>query len=503
MDSKNRQTTPATTSTTPNTPTTGRRQRANGTSCHIQHSPSTPTTGLRERGNDTSRSTGRSGQQKAATRRNCPGQDGMSHRGAGGTVEWVAKKGAGGSSTPRPFPQGRGMIFWGGGGTGARVLVSPRGCTWVGMWVGGTGGSATGAGLPPRVPCVGRFPVGECHSAAAEGRRTTSPPTDFPDGSRSSSADTLIGPSKGAGHEGDGRQTVGSLCRSRGSPRCHCLTDPILRWWQLQGLAASGSVGRRGVRRGGARYGARAPHALEGKGPQSRPKKRSDRRLEEGAEAVGGGDCRLQINAMKAGTRRQGGSGWALKGGVPPPMRPQRRPQRNAGFPGAPPRPQPHPQCPIGCPSRLLRPGTTSASPRVAAGPTTPGRCPYDPFCRSCVATLFVRETPGALNNSPSACGATVGWLPTPSPPVRRRAHDPAIGVPPRRIHYRGHGPWRWWCLIPRGCSVLGRYAWDARQGDEGDDAVARAAGGMGGRGPWPDPDCKRTPVPHPPLRTH
>ena len=38
-----------------------------------QHSPGTPTTGLRERGNDTSKSTGRSGQQKAATSRNRPG----------------------------------------------------------------------------------------------------------------------------------------------------------------------------------------------------------------------------------------------------------------------------------------------------------------------------------------------------------------------------------------------------------------------------------------------
>ena len=53
-----------------NTPTIRRRRRANGTSCHIQHSPSTPTTGLRERGNDTSKSTGRSGRQKAATRHN-------------------------------------------------------------------------------------------------------------------------------------------------------------------------------------------------------------------------------------------------------------------------------------------------------------------------------------------------------------------------------------------------------------------------------------------------
>ena len=68
---------------------------ANGTSRRIQHSPGTPTTGLRERGNDTSRSTGRSGRQNAATRRNMRRDergtvqgpvkkqqcDGMSHRG--------------------------------------------------------------------------------------------------------------------------------------------------------------------------------------------------------------------------------------------------------------------------------------------------------------------------------------------------------------------------------------------------------------------------------------
>ena len=51
------------------------------TSATPSTTPSAPTTGLRERGNDTSRSTGRSGRQKAATRRNtrkgrtgdCPG----------------------------------------------------------------------------------------------------------------------------------------------------------------------------------------------------------------------------------------------------------------------------------------------------------------------------------------------------------------------------------------------------------------------------------------------
>ena len=88
---------PATTTTTPNTPTTGRRYHANGTSRHIQHSPGTPTAGLRERGNDTRKSTGRSGRQNAATRRNMRRDervtvqgpvkeqqpDGMSHRGGG------------------------------------------------------------------------------------------------------------------------------------------------------------------------------------------------------------------------------------------------------------------------------------------------------------------------------------------------------------------------------------------------------------------------------------
>ena len=59
------------------------------------HSPNTPTTGLRERGNDTSKSTGCSGRQNAATRRNMQREervtvqgpvkeqqpDGMSHGG--------------------------------------------------------------------------------------------------------------------------------------------------------------------------------------------------------------------------------------------------------------------------------------------------------------------------------------------------------------------------------------------------------------------------------------
>ena len=49
--------------------------------------------------------------------------------------------------------------------------------------------------------------------------------------------------------------------------------------------------------------------ALEGEGPQRRPQKQLGRRLEEVAEAVGGGYCRLQMPLRLAlGVR---GSCWA------------------------------------------------------------------------------------------------------------------------------------------------------------------------------------------------
>ena len=106
---------------------------ANGTSRHIQHSPNTPTTGLRERRNDTSGSTGRSGRQNAATRRNMRREervtvqgpvkqqqpDGMSHGGGGNNM----------CAPPPPPPspralhskraQGSGVCGFGGGGTGS------------------------------------------------------------------------------------------------------------------------------------------------------------------------------------------------------------------------------------------------------------------------------------------------------------------------------------------------------------------------------------------------
>ena len=51
--------------------------------------------------------------------------------------------------------------------------------------------------------------------------------------------------------------------------------------------------------------------ALEGKGPQSRPQKRLDRRLDEVAKAVGGGYCRSQMPWKLAVGVGEGDSGWA------------------------------------------------------------------------------------------------------------------------------------------------------------------------------------------------
>ena len=99
------------------------------------------TTGLRERGNDTSRSTGRSGRQNAATRRNMRREervtvqgpvkeqqpDGMSHRGAecwwrrallgGGSGPAVGSPGlGGGTGRRRRQPGGRASLpLWGAG----------------------------------------------------------------------------------------------------------------------------------------------------------------------------------------------------------------------------------------------------------------------------------------------------------------------------------------------------------------------------------------------------
>ena len=75
---------------------------------------------------------------------------------------------------------------------------------------------------------------------------------------------------------------------------------------------AGGELHQRGARGCGGR------DALEGKGPQRRPQKRSRRRLEEVAEAVGGGYCRLQMPLRLAFAVRGTAAGHrlgALEGG--------------------------------------------------------------------------------------------------------------------------------------------------------------------------------------------
>ena len=95
------------------------------TSRHHQHSPSTPATGLRERRNDTSRSTGRSGRQNAATRRNMRREervtvhgpvkkqqpDRMSHGGGGGGGGTDARRRGGGSGGWRDGLPCRALCF--------------------------------------------------------------------------------------------------------------------------------------------------------------------------------------------------------------------------------------------------------------------------------------------------------------------------------------------------------------------------------------------------------
>ena len=103
-----------------------------------RHSPGTPTTGLRERGNDTSRSTGRSGRQNAATRRNMRREervtvqgpvkkqqpDGMSHGGVLPLVLWCAAILLRPCPTPHQPPRTPSPSAE--GGKGLQIQTSPR-----------------------------------------------------------------------------------------------------------------------------------------------------------------------------------------------------------------------------------------------------------------------------------------------------------------------------------------------------------------------------------------
>ena len=94
--------------------------------------------------------------------------------------------------------------------------------------------------------------------------------------------------------------------RARLTSRC-CTGHTIASRSPSQGRAASGLKWGVGAGAGG--------RDIEGKGPQRRPQKRLDRRLEEVAEAVGGGYCRLQMPMKLALAARETVAGHRLEGG--------------------------------------------------------------------------------------------------------------------------------------------------------------------------------------------
>ena len=158
VDSKNSQTTPATTSTFSIHQLLG---AADAQRAHIQHSSNTPTTGLRERGNNTSKSTSRSGRQKAATRRNMRREErvtvrgpvkeqqpnGMSHRGPDHPTPWgrIRREGA-----PKAVRQAVG----GGCQSGWGQLLSVTNAIEAGTCRQGTVAGRPGVcgGVPPPLP---------------------------------------------------------------------------------------------------------------------------------------------------------------------------------------------------------------------------------------------------------------------------------------------------------------------------------------------------------------
>ena len=134
---------------------------------------------------------------------------------------------------------------------------------------------------------------------------------------------------------------------------------------------------------------------LEGKGPQWRPQKRLDRRLEEVAEAVGGGYCRLRMPGKRALAVRETVAGHrlgALEGGLPPPPLPM--PPWVGGLAGAGQPPPPPPAARVHQQSPVRGPGAPHPHPPIGGGEHPPNS-----------------TASGAT--SCGACGAGVGGTPS------------------------------------------------------------------------------------------
>ena len=309
--------------------------------CHIQHSPGTPTTGLRERGNDTSRSTGRSGRQNAATRRNMRRDDRVTVQ---GPVKEQQHDGMshGGGLDPPPLPPPT-PLFKGAlppTPSMARLPTPPR-------------------PLDPPPPVLSAYSDDFDDDAEAAGSTaaTASPlpaPAASPpsEGRRPSPAPSAASPAAaqgpldgvgdalgaaGGGDAGDADAGAGAVssavCVAAGEGVVYVGHEDGCVWeWDMDTYAAKvrpvslphGAFRTTQHRSGGGGRG----RGLEGKGPRRRPQGRLGRRLEgvrrsgwgavtvgykcrsKLALGVGGAVAGRRLGALEGSAPARGGWGW-------------------------------------------------------------------------------------------------------------------------------------------------------------------------------------------------
>ena len=164
--------------------------------------------------------------------------------------------------------------------------------------------------------------------------------------------------------------------------------------------------------------------ALEGKGPQRRPQRQLDRRLEEVARAVGGGYCRLQmplklaqgVRGTVAGHRLRAPEGW---GGTSPPF--QCIPGGGASWGWG---------SGVWTRSAPVVSGIARANPHAPAVPRVPrvrARGLVYCFGRCLFVGVPLRE--GGRGGERRGGRKKGGWLPPPPPPAPLQREAYGIGV--------------------------------------------------------------------------
>ena len=204
----------------------GQRQPPNDPRNDQNHSPNTPTTGLRERGNDTSGSTGRSGRQNAATRRNMRRDERVTVQGPGKEQE----------------PDG---MSHGGGGEGGGGCCSPEGSSAPSFYprdIPQPMPSVPRPGARPRIPHGGRrTPVpGEAAQGSAGRTAKGHGPARLPHTSRAAASRRAC--QRGGTVSGQGVGPDRGDGRGGGWP-AHRPAPDRPRTWRLEGPGAVGSGG--------------------------------------------------------------------------------------------------------------------------------------------------------------------------------------------------------------------------------------------------------------------